>query len=141
MVNKKKIIDSIAYPFDSNYPTKYIKVHYKLNTELEDMLEKSGYKKNFLKKYRKSLNFLEGLKTRCVENSNLFERLLEEDNLYSIRLFGQKNIRILFAFMSINENNKAILLSAFEEKDKSDYKEAIRVANNRKNEIIDFYSN
>jgi hypothetical protein len=140
-VNEKKIIDSIVYPFTSKYPTEYIKVHYCLNNELEDMIERSGYKQNFLKKYQKSLRFLEGLKTRCyIGNSKLFEKLLEEDNLYSIRLFGEKNIRILFTFANINGENKAILLNAFEEKSKSDYEFGIRVANSRKDEIISFYN-
>ena len=85
--------------------------------------------------------FLEGLKTRCyIGNSKLFEKLLEEDDLYSIRLFGEKNIRILFIFVTINAENKAILLNAFEEKNKSDYKIGIKVANSRKDEIISYYN-
>lgn len=140
-MNEEKIVDSIVYPFTSKYPTEYIKVHYRLNNELEDMLERSGYKQNFLKKYQKSLRFLEGLKTRCyIGNSKLFEKLLEEDDLYSIRLFGEKNIRILFIFVTINAENKAILLNAFEEKNKSDYKIGIKVANSRKDEIISYYN-
>lgn len=140
-MNEKKIVGSIVYPFTSKYPTEYIKVHYRLDNELEDMLEKSGYKQSFLKKYQKSLRFLEGLKTRCyIGNSKLFEKLLDEDNLYSIKLFGEKNIRILFIFMTINDENKAILLNAFEEKDKSDYEIAIKVANSRKDEINLFYN-
>ena len=91
------MIDNIIYPFDSKYPTEYIKAYKTLGDELEDIIENSGYKNTFLKKYQKSLKFLEGLKTRCcIGNRELFEKLLDEDNLYSIRLFGEKNIRILF---------------------------------------------
>lgn len=81
---------------------------------------------------------MEGLKTRCcLGNSDLFEKLLDEDNLYSIRLFGEKNIRILFLFITINGNVKAILLNVFEEKNKSDYESGKRIARIRRNEIID----
>ena len=81
------------------------------------MLDNSGYKKIFLSKYRKSLRFLERLKTRCcIGNKDLFEKLLDEDNLYSIRFLGEKNIRILFTFFSVNGSGKAILLNVFEEK-------------------------
>jgi hypothetical protein len=120
------------------YPTEYIKVYHTLNNELEDIIESSGYKKTFLSKYQKSLRFLEGLKTRCcLGNSDLFEKLLDEDNLYSIRLFGEKNIRILFSFIAINGNSKAILLNVFEKKNKSDYESGKRIAGIRRNEIID----
>lgn len=135
-MNERKITDNIIYPFDSKYPTGYIKVYYKLNNELENMIENSGYKKTFLSKYQKSLRFLERLKTRCFEKKDLFEKLLDEDNLYSIRLFGEKNIRILFSFISIKGNSKAILLNAFEEKNKSDYESGKRIARIRRDEII-----
>jgi len=52
-------------------------------------------------------------------------------------LFGEKNIRILFSFIAINGNSKAILLNVFEEKNKSDYESAKRIARIRRNEIID----
>lgn len=137
-MNDKRILDDIIYPFGLKYPTEYIKVYHTLNNELEDIIESSGYKKTSLSKYQKSLRFLEGLKTRCyLGNSTLFEKLLDEDNLYSIRLFGEKNIRILFCFIAINGNSKAILLNVFEEKNKSDYESGKRVARIRRNEIID----
>lgn len=141
-MNEKKVLDNIIYPFDSEYPTEYIKIYYTLNNELEDIIESSGYKKTFLSKYQKSLRFLEGLKTRCfLGNSDLFEKLLDEDNLYSIRLFGEKDIRILFSFIDINGNGKAILLNVFEEKNKSDYESGKRIARVRKNEIINVLNN
>lgn len=45
-MNERKIITNIVYPFDSKYPTDYIKVYYTLNSELENMLDNSGYKKS-----------------------------------------------------------------------------------------------
>lgn len=139
-MNEKRILDNIFYPFGSKYSTEYIKVYHTLNNELEGIIESSGYKKTFLSKYRKSLRFLERLKTRCcLGNSDLFEKLLYEDNLYSIRLFGEKNVRILFLFITINGNSKAILLNVFEEKNKSDYESGKRIGNDRKNEIINSF--
>ncbi|NLY71853.1 MAG: hypothetical protein GX076_09290 [Clostridiales bacterium] len=112
--------------------------HHVLNTELMNLIDGSGYKKIFLSKYQKCLRFLEGLKTRChLGNSDLFEKLLNEDNLYSIRLLGDKNIRILFSFFTINGKSKAILLHAFEEKNKSHYESGKRIARSRRNEIMD----
>ncbi|MGI6728253.1 MAG: hypothetical protein ACOX4P_06870 [Anaerovoracaceae bacterium] len=139
-MNEKRILDNIFYPFGSKYSTEYIKGYHTLNNELEGIIESSGYKKTFLSKYRKSLRFLERLKTRCcLGNSDLFEKLLYEDNLYSIRLFGEKNVRILFLFITINGNSKAILLNVFEEKNKSDYESGKRIGNDRKNEIINSF--
>ncbi|HZK44173.1 MAG TPA: hypothetical protein VFC73_07795 [Syntrophomonadaceae bacterium] len=54
-------------------------------------------------------------------------------------LTGQKNIRILFAFMNIKARSRAVLLNVFEEKNKSDYVSAIRITNDRKDEINSFY--
>ena len=90
-MNEKRILDNIIYPFELKYKTEYILVYHTFNNELKDLIENSGYKKIFLNKYQKSLRFLEGLKTRCcIGNRDLFEKLLDEDNLYSIRLFGEK---------------------------------------------------
>jgi len=140
IVSERKIIANVIYPFGTEYTTDYIKVYHTLNDELKSMIENSGYKKTFLVKYRKSLKFLEGLKTRCcIGNKNLFEKLLDEDNLYSIMLFGEKNIRILFSFFTINGNSKAILLNAFEEKNKFDYEDGKRIARIRSDEILSVY--
>lgn len=136
-MDKRNLLDNIIYPFGSEYQTGYIKVYYSLNDELKDMIERSGYKKIFLTKYRNSLRYLENLKTRCcLGNSSLFEKLLDEDNLYSIMILGEKNIRILFFFVSIDCSHKAILLNVFEEKSTSDYESGKRIAKIRKTEIV-----
>ena len=139
-MSRRKAITNVLYPFSSEYPTNYIRTYYTLNKELKNIIEGSGYKKVFLKKYQKSLVFLEKLKIRCVVHSNLFEKLLEENGLYSIRLFGEKNIRILFSFVTINGEAKVILLNVFEEKSKSDYEIGKRIARERKKEIIDIFN-
>ena len=54
-MNENRVIDNIIYPFDSKYPTEYIKAYKTLGDELEDIIENSGYKNTFLKKYQKEL--------------------------------------------------------------------------------------
>lgn len=130
------ILTGVVYPFKPNYDTNYILSYYRLDHELKKMIDKSGYKSDFTIKYRKSLKFLELLKENCFENSKLFEILKGTNGINSIILFGDKNIRILFIFLNINNINKPILLHAFEEKDPSYYNKAISIAKDRKNEII-----
>lgn len=55
-----------------------------------------------------------------------FEPLVGEDDLYSIRLMGRANCRVLYTCTMIG--NKIILLFPFLEKSKSDYEKAIRRA-------------
>lgn len=136
-MNSIKTVTNIYYPFDSIQKTDYIKVHLNFDDELKQLLERSGYKNDFIKKFRFALKYLEKLKSQCVHNSNLFEKLRNEDGLYSMRLFGQKNIRILFVFLNINGRDKAILLCAFEEKEPSDYRKPTKQAHQRRNEIIE----
>ncbi len=126
----KEFLCKILYPEDYNID--YIKTYYSLNSELENLIEKSGYKNEFKKKYFKSLKFLVNLKEKCTEQSSLFEKLKNvECDLYSIKLHGNKNIRILFIFKKVSNIEYVILLNAFQEKEKSDYSEGISVAYDR----------
>lgn len=82
----------------------------------------------------------ENLKENCFHQRKLFEKLTECKDLYSIKLFGEKNIRILFTFMDIKNKKYAILLYPFEEKDdknnsKYGYTKSINIANERIKEI------
>jgi len=135
-VGHRIIITNIAYSSDFKLSTDYLKVHHKFNKELEGIIENSGYKDIFLNKYRKGLGFLDRLKTLCLEKKDLFEKLSGEENIYCMRLKGQKNIRILFSFVTIDKCDKAILLHVFDEKNKSDYTKAIKIAKSRVDEII-----
>lgn len=124
---------NIIYPelFNSNY----IYVYYKLNEELKIMLERSGYKKEFIRKYRRCLLFLEDLKEKCIMQKS-FEKLVGCDGLYSMRLSGEKNIRIIFTLMECNDRKFAVLLYAFQEKDSkkdssTSYNSAIDISNRR----------
>ncbi|HPF44976.1 MAG TPA: type II toxin-antitoxin system RelE/ParE family toxin [Syntrophomonadaceae bacterium] len=68
-----------------------------------------------------------------------FEELRYADGIYSMKFNrSQKNIRILFAFL---DNNCALLLSAFEEKNnkktsQDSYKKHIPLAQKRLKEVI-----
>lgn len=99
-MREKKIIDlqNILYP--DKYNTPYIYTYKSFNNELEELIGNSGFVKQFKTKYFKSLRFLEDLKKKCIMNSNLFEKLLHADGLYSIILKGEKNIRILFDLLN-----------------------------------------
>lgn len=126
-------IANIIYP--DLFNTNYIYVYYELNDELKEIIERSGYKNEFTRKYKKCLRFLDNLKEKCTMQRS-FEKLLECDGLYSMRLIGEKNIRIIFTFMECNTKGCAVLLCAFQEKDsktgsRTSYNAAIALANSR----------
>lgn len=57
-----------------------------------------------------------------------FEKLKCKTPLYSLRYKREKNVRVLYFWC---EEGQVILLTAFEEKEKSDYTEAIRRSEKR----------
>lgn len=72
------------------------------------------------------------MKRNCTEHNLLFEKLKNvQSDLYSIKLHGVKNIRIIFIFKVIIDKEYVILLNAFQEKDRSDYKNGILIAYDR----------
>lgn len=96
-------LKKILYP--EEYNTNYIFTYPAFNNELKDLIEKSGYVKEFKTKYHKSLRFLEQLKQNCIMQPKLFEHLLDADGIYSIMLKGKKNLRILFDFQEFQGEN------------------------------------
>ena len=119
-----EFLQKVLYP--KEYSTDYIKTFYNFNSELKQIIEKSGYKKEFSIKYFKSLKFLIDLKRNCIVQSKLIERLKNvENDLYSIKLHGTKNIRIIFVFIELDGIEIVLLLNSFEEKDKTDYSKGI----------------
>jgi len=125
-----EFLQEILYP--KEYKTDYIKTYYKFNSELKDIIEKSGYKRQFTIKYFKSLKFLINLKKNCIHQCKLFEKLKNVDyNLYSIKLHGNINIRIIFIFMEVEGEEIVFLLNSFVEKEKKDYHNAISIAYDR----------
>ena len=137
MINiNRSLIGKIIYPECFGLRgSHYIQTYKGLNNELKLLIERSGYKEIFSNKYSKAFRFLENLKEHCTQQSKLFELLIGEEGLYSIMLFREKNIRILFCFEEIDSKQAAILLNCFEEKSKRDYVKGVRVANSRRVEL------
>ena len=136
---KGEKISKVLYPdfFNSDYINAYIE----LNDELKKLIDLSGYKDDFTRKIRNALRMLENLKRNCTRQKT-FERLTKNGDIYSIRLIGKKNIRILFMFIDDCGREVVILLYAFEEKDKKSkskysYNAAIDIAKNRINKILE----
>lgn len=67
----------------------------------------------------------------------LFEELLGSDGIYSMTLHGQKNIRILFIFEEINQQEVVVLLNCFQERRTKDYVKEISEAKSRWKELTD----
>ncbi|MGD9570203.1 MAG: hypothetical protein AB7V48_18145 [Sedimentibacter sp.] len=129
-----EFLSKILYP--EEYDFNYIKTYCSLNSELKQLIEKSGNKKEFSRKYFRNLQFLVKLKKNCVEIAS-FEKLKNVDNdLYSIRFIGSKNIRIIFIFKEIHDKEQVILLNVFQEKDAIDYSKGILVAYDRITKIF-----
>lgn len=127
-------LQRIWYP--EKYKTTYIFTYATFDEELADMMSKSGYVEEFKRKYHKGLRFLENLKRSCIEQPRLFECLKDTDGLYSMRLSGKKNIRMLFSFEKVEDREAVIMYCCFEEKSKNDYRNAICIAQNRRKEIV-----
>lgn len=64
-------------------------------------------------------------------NSGKLEKIKGEENLYSLRILTINNPRVLLC-VRIGEPNCIVLLHAFKEKSKSDYKAAINIARQRR---------
>lgn len=137
-MNETINLNNIIYP--EFYKTKYIFTYSSFNKELKEIIEQSGFKNEFTRKYRKALRFLDGLKRNCT-NQKSFERLSSETEIYSIRLIGEKNIRILFTFMKFSNEEIAVLVYSFQEKDdknnsKTSYSANIKIAEKRIEELV-----
>lgn len=122
-------ISNIIYP--EEFQTNYIYVYSEYEDELMRIIEQSGRKDEFIRKYRKSLLFLNNLKTNCIKQRKLFEKLKDCRDLYSIKLHGEINLRILFTFLNYKNTNIAILIHPFIEKSTKDYEDAILLSTKR----------
>jgi hypothetical protein len=122
-------ISNIIYP--EEFKTNYIYAYVTYQDELKDIIQQSGRIDEITKKYRNSLTFLSSLRTNCFKQRKLFEKLKKCKNIYSIKLHGEINLRVLFTFMKHGGKDIAILLYPFIEKDSKDYEEAKIIASNR----------
>ena len=130
----KDTLERIIYPEIFN--NERICQHYKLTEDLESILEKSGYINHFKRKYRQRLRFLIDRGQLCIERYEWFESLKNEPDLYSMKIKGELNIRIIFTFCSKNPCKIIILLCGFNEKKTKDYDSALNTAKKRLSEIL-----
>lgn len=130
----KKHICKIEYPFSVD--ESYIKAHYQQENELKKILEKSGHKDEFVNKFRMRLKFLADRRKLCCQKSAWFE-ILKNESLYSMKIKGKKNVRILFSIVIDNNTEFAILLVSFEEKETKNYKKPIDIAKKRLVELFE----
>lgn len=133
-------LSKILYP--EAFHTKYIRTHWDFESELKDLLERSGQKADFCGKYKLRLRFLDERKGKCTFKRDWFEKLKKANKLYSIKFKDEKNIRIIFSFIEYRGCNYALLLHAFEEKDDKNksrysYDGAIPVAQQRLKEVLE----
>lgn len=129
----------VKYP--QAFSGKYIRVHWEFEKDLKDILERSGLEENFWQKYRQRLKLLVERRHECIRKKDWFEKLRHEKDLYSMRFKGNKNIRIIFAFVAYESYEYAILLYPFNEKDstkggKHSYSTALPIAQKRLEEVI-----
>ncbi len=136
-MTESKIVDLHKVIYPEEYKTSYVLTYPSLNDELKELIGKTGYVKDFKTKYHKALRFIENLKKTCVMNKKLFEELLDADGLYSMRLIGEVNIRIIFDFVKLEGKEVVVLFSCFQEKRTSDYKDGITTAKMRRKELFD----
>lgn len=99
--------------FDSEYKSLFAK-------------SKSDYS-HYLKKLRFNLSILDKELKKAIQYQQ-FEQL-ENTNIYSIRHVSVINPRVIYAY--IDEAGKVILLTAFKEKNASDYERGIKQAKQR----------
>jgi len=139
------IVDKkIIYPAAFNSNT--IREHPAYENDLKDLIEKSGARDRFLGLYKQRLTFLDERSTLCIQKKDWFEQLKwYDDELFSMILKFQKNIRILFAFVEHEGTQYAILLYPFQEKEsgktKNSYRAAAPVALKRLDDIREEFKN
>jgi|GEM_PF-725728 len=139
MVGKKREKGKIIYP--EKFNSDYIFTYFSFNEELKELLEKSGQKEGFARKYRRLLMLLEKLKRQCIHNGS-FERLKNNGIIYSMRFVGELNLRILFSFFQAGQREIVILLNCFQERENKkknsskSYAKAIEIAKARIKELV-----
>lgn len=98
------------------------------SSEYQSLFGKSkGLYNQYLKKLRFNLSILDKEMKKAIQYQQ-FEQL-ENSNLYSIRHVSVINPRVVYAY--IDDDGKVILLSAFKEKNASDYDRGMKQAEQR----------
>jgi hypothetical protein len=133
-------LGKILYP--EEFKAKYIRTHWDFENDLQNVLERSGFKDDFRGKYKQRLKFLDERQEKCILKNDWFEELKQTNGLYAMKFNkSQKNIRILFTFIKYKGIRYALLLNVFEEKDnknmsQNSYGKHISLAQKRLKEVI-----
>lgn len=127
----------VYYPIEFN--SHKIFIHHEFDEDIREIIENSGMFKKFAEAFRRKLYFIERDMHRSIE-ARWFEKLKEEEGLFSIKFKMVKNIRIICMFADVSKHKVAILLCGFEEKNnkkgsKDSYDKGIERAKKRKKEI------
>lgn len=127
----------VYYP--AEFKSDRIYRHPKFDDDMREMIEKSGLNKKFTEAFRRKLYFIEKDMHRSTE-ARWFEKLKEEEALFSIRFKMIKNIRVICMFTDASKRKIVILLCGFEEKNnknnsKDSYDKGLEKAIKRKKEI------
>jgi hypothetical protein len=126
----------VYYP--SEFHSNKIFVHPSFDDDIRRVLTKSGLKK-FADTFRKKLYFISKDMHKSTQ-ARWFEKLKNEEGLFSIKFKTVKNVRIICMFTDKNKRKIVILLCAFEEKNakkgsKDSYDKGLEKAKKRKKEI------
>lgn len=126
----------VYYP--SEFHSNKIFIHPSFDDDIRKILTNSGLKK-FADTFRKKLYYISKDMHKSTE-ARWFEKLKNEDGLFSIKFTTVKNVRIICMFADANKRKIAILLCAFEEKNakkgsKDSYDKGLEKAKKRKKEI------
>lgn len=137
LVRMMQKLCKVYYPVEFNSDKIYL--HPKFEDDIREIIEKSGLGKKFAEAFRQKLYFIEKDMHRSTE-ARWFEKLKEEEGLFSIKFKMIKNIRVICMFTDSSKRKIAILLCGFEEKNnknnsKDSYDKGIEKAVKRKKEI------
>lgn len=129
-MNKRQINNELEKCFSD------IDYHNKVPDELLRIILKTGKEADFFKLLVKRIKLLKKYKSKAVTISNGFKKLKVASNFWRIAICIENiNLRIIYTFTN---NGRILLLYAFFEKgnkNKTDYQNAIKVAQKRLKEI------
>lgn len=104
--------------------------HPKLNIDIDDLVGKSGLAEGYYENEVKYLRYLFKNGKSTIRRHKKFESL-KNSELYAMKIMIEQNIRVLFKIHEEENIVYFVFVHAFVEKNKKDYRKAIRIANNR----------
>jgi len=116
----ENLIQKINYPGESE-----IYGYKDFNSELTSIVKNSGNQKEIARDTFRFFELMGKMPKHELILTKHFEKLKDtKQDLYCIRFLKQLNLRIIFIFME--DDGRKVLIHAFLEKKKSDYRNAIK---------------